>query len=151
MYKDKTNRINVAAIAVALVFLLGFGRAANAVTDSPTITIGIVTTGAGLTYAGFNITPSLGNIGSISPTKLADGKTYESWIDLPFGSDVVISGFTSDPGKSWLTSAKCFSVTKTGASSAYSYSNGTATWNWTASFFGFNQVKPKVTCTLIHS
>jgi hypothetical protein len=107
-------------------------------TDSPTMTEGKYihyALGYGVTtYTGFDT--SL--IGSMSPTKTADGLTYYAIFDLQ-GPDiaeanVVLSGFTSDPGQGWLGSVTALGVTKTAASATYSYSSGEATWTWPTKF-----------------
>ena len=114
-------------------------------TDSTTMTIAIVNTGFGLD-AGFN----QGSYGSMSPTSMVDGKSYSQWWDSSVGSTFALSGFTSNPGQSFLISATCLSVTKTGASATYSYANGIATWVW-SSLFGFNSTHTTATCSVVHN
>jgi hypothetical protein len=116
-----------------------FTEAWSGTTDSPTMTEGTYThyaLGYGVTTAkGFDA----GLIGSMSPTKTSDGLTYTTVDDFqgPYiaEGDVILSGFTSDPGQGWLGSVTAVGVTKTAATATYSYSSGQATWTW--SEFGF--------------
>lgn len=116
--------------------------------DSGTMTEGIRTTiningGPDTTYRGYDI----GSFGSYTPTGLTGGKTLAGFYDVgacPTGvcpatnGVVLVSGFTSDPGSSWLISATANGVTKLGSSAGvYFYSNGNATWSW-GSTFGFS-------------
>jgi hypothetical protein len=112
----------------------------GSICDTATITEGGGTSLFG-TYAGYKTGGTL-VFGSISPTKLADGKACTAWWVLGNMSTISISGFTADPGVGWLVSATAAGVTKQGASGAtYSYSAGVSTWTWNASVpFGFTPV-----------
>jgi hypothetical protein len=140
------KRTSLASIIAALL-CLGFGATANATTDNSTITVGVKSTGFGDWY-GFDS----GVMGSISPTTVTGGEGYAEWFDIDTSlSFVAISGFSSDPGQSWLTSAQCYSVTMTGASATYSYNSGAATWRWSGAF-GFGHVPiTNASCVLVHS
>lgn len=117
-------------------------------TDSAVITEGSASGYAEVLYGYLGA----GVAGSISPTTLSGGKTVASFYDTNYPTSqlasVNISGFNSDPGQYWLVSASAFGVTKTGATASYSYSNGTATWNW-LSDFGF-LYSGTVTVTIVH-
>jgi hypothetical protein len=101
------------------------------------------------------------SFGSYSPSTLTGGKTVAEVFDRtvagsPMGCPtpsvvLAISGFTSSPGSSWVTSITCNSVKLTTPGIGFSYSSGLATWTWNASTpFGFS---PGVnyTCTIVHN
>jgi hypothetical protein len=101
-----------------------------------------------------NITPSCSNnvgvqfiygfasglYGSYSPTSLTGGDSVVTIADnTPSAipphncgysafSELSVSGFSSSPGSSWLSSITCNGVNKTGAGGAFFYSSGTASW-----------------------
>ena len=75
-----------------------------------------------------------GAFGSASPTTLTDGKTFfelQTYFS-PLGAFqynyLDISGFSSDPGSSYLTSIKISGTTYTLSPLNYVYSSGHATW-----------------------
>lgn len=43
---------------------------------------------------------------------------------------LIVNGFASDPGSTWLTSMTINGITRTGASATYSHGSGTAQWTW---------------------
>ena len=102
----------------------------------------------------------LGSTGSYSPTALTGGESVSDLYDISnstctslFRSIIYISGFSSNPGQSWLTSVTCNGVEMTGGStSSYSYNSGTAGWAWnTTSGWGFSsEVGSKLGCTIVH-
>jgi len=109
--------------------------------DSSTVTEGKYLhyqEGSGLTtFTGF----FNGSYGSISPTTMADGYTYQGIydVDAPGGvesSVFILTGLSEDPGQGWLGSVTALGVTKTGATSTYEYLSGQATWSW-SNDFGF--------------
>jgi len=78
-------------------------------------------------------------IGSISNATLPDQRTIIVLVDEQASnvSSFLISGFTSDPGRSYFGSLTANGRTVTTASAFdYSYSSGTATWRW-LNLFGF--------------
>lgn len=103
-----------------------------------------------------------GLMGSYSPTGLTGGKTLSGIYDhLDFvcpsqsWSSVVVTGFASNPGASWLTSVSCSTGGGiTGSGATYSYSAGTATWSFVGGTH-FNLVGvsngTNVTCTVAHN
>jgi hypothetical protein len=118
---------------------------------------GVLTVGAApeepLCYYGY-----LGNFGSYSPTGLTGGETVAWLADIYFGSscssgvvtDFKVTGFSSNPGQSWLTSVTCGGVTKTSSTSGYSYSSGAAIWSWSSSPFGFiSKVGEQLSCEVV--
>jgi len=80
-----------------------------------------------------------GAYGSMTSTNVAGGYTLEAIYDTTTAGRVVISGFSSDPTVSFLSSVKVGNVTKTTGSSfgVYNYTSGTATWVW-FSLFGLD-------------
>jgi cellulose 1,4-beta-cellobiosidase len=106
-------------------------------TDNGTVTSGV--------YVDINFFFSYGYLpsfgaGSMSPSVLTGGKTVGTFADIEGGgAQLWVSGFTSDPGQSWLASATAHGATRTGASATYTYwsSTGTASWSW-PNFFGFS-------------
>ena len=105
-------------------------------TDSATMTIGSYYA-APVTYYGYSdgtYNPAGHSFGSLSLT-LQDGKVVKSFISAfytTYTSTLYISGFSSDPGQSYLYSVTSNGTTKTGAAaSTYTYSGGVAYWTWT--------------------
>lgn len=99
---------------------------------------------------------STGGIGSVSPATLSGGKILKTFYDQKNGygqyivSELSVSGFTADPGKSWLDAAKALGQTRTGAAAiTYGYSGGTAKWTWSTAAFGFTGTGA-VTITITH-
>lgn len=105
------------------------------------------------TLTGFYVT-----FGSYSPTGLTGGKTVAQILDrtsangclIGSESHVTVSGFSANPGSSWLVSITCQGITRTGASSAFSYSGSTAFWSWSALNFGFTN-GANVSCSITHN
>lgn len=126
---------------------------AFATSDDGTITVG-ESVGGNLCIYVYS-----GSIGSYSPTGLTGGKTVADLFDAWAGSTcglgsgyLFVSGFSSNPGQSWLTSVTCNEVARTGAmASSYSYASGTAEWNWVPEPFGFRfDVGEQLGCTIVH-
>lgn len=101
--------------------------------------------------------------GSYSPTGLTGGKTLSDLYDISTGSTcgfgsvdsvIHVSGFSSNPGESWLTSVSCNGFTLTvGFSTSYSYSSGIAAWGWSTSggLEFWHEVGDNLSCTIVHS
>ena len=103
-------------------------------------------------------------VGSYSPTGLTGGETVGAIYDVNTvnalcsnfvsGHDSYFhaSGFSTDPGQTWLTSVTCNGIAKTGASATYSYSSGTAIWAW-SSDFSLRSIASgtNVSCTISHN
>jgi hypothetical protein len=144
---------------LTILILSGVGGLASAASDHATLTVGIVPGGVcNQSLAGFGS----GAYGSYSPTGLTGGTTVTSLQDsiyLQFGcatnfSGVTISGFSSNPGSSWLMSVTCNSVTRSGASAGFSYlGGGVARWLWSNQFFGFHGLGngANTGCTIVHN
>lgn len=130
--------------------------------DSGTLTEGLATLCRG---GGLNIRFGVGfdngvegTYGSYSPTGVSGGESVKGIFDISSGfncgnfvsGNLVISGFSSNPGSMWLTSIDCHGVTLTQGSSSYSYNGGTAWWSWT-SRFGFSGNGAQVSCTINHN
>jgi len=154
MYKNMRISLVVrtlAMICVAVPILV------LASTDSATLQVG-GTTGTclgGLFSA--NKGYDSGVFGSYSPNGLTGGKTVTAVNDTTCGavktSHLVIGGFSTDPGQTWLTSVTCNSITKTSASgSTYNFGSGSAEWSW-ASQFGFVSISngTNVSCSITHN
>jgi hypothetical protein len=62
-----------------------------------------------------------------------------------------VSGFSSNPGQSWLSSVTCNGVTNSGSTAGFSYSSGVATWEWVRLFGLFSEIGLSVSCTIVHS
>lgn len=99
--------------------------------DTPAVTIGNISPG----YSrGFE---AAANFGSISPTTTSNGDKYYSFYDaIPIltgvykGTFFAITGLSADPGQGWLISAGINGSTLPGNTAIYTYSGGTATWDW---------------------
>jgi YD repeat-containing protein len=124
----------------------------TAASDTVTMTQGTYVSGP-ITLDGFNS----GQFGSVSPSTLTGGKTILQLMDAYNGppfiyTQLIISGFTSDPGQSWLTSVTANGVTRSGASAAYSYANGSAQWDWYPPTFSAMRFGPSGTTavTFVH-
>ncbi len=153
-------RWRLAATASFLLVSATLSQAAHAVSDTLTMTAGTTTTANGLdTYTGFES----GKIGSITPAKTSDGypiavlDNYSICSGLkghPCAqySNLQVSGFQANPGQGWLSSLAANGKTLTGASASYSYSAGTASWNWVGTSYVFNFLSgDKYTVVLVHN
>lgn len=147
-------------ILLSLISAIGMAiasQSAVAAIDNGTLTIGHFPGGTCQQFfAGYY--NGLG--GSYSPTGLTGGRTLVDIIDsvffMPCGiapfSNVRVSGFSSDPGKNWLTSVTCNSVTNSGAAAGYSYTSGIASWSWNALFGFFPKSNGTVIgCSIMHN
>jgi len=112
----------------------------NKPTGSWTITQIEFTDGVNFDYRG-GPGPSGGSISGGGT--LSDGKTISAWYDsIGFAPgtfcQVSVSGFSSDPTQSYVTSFTAHGLTfTTAAASTYNYSAGSATWTWNSLGFGF--------------
>jgi hypothetical protein len=148
--------ISIRRLWLALVASLGISpMIALAASDDGTITVGSSGCPGTIEVWGYS-----GSIGSYSPTGLTRGKTVASLFTLGVGASCTgtfsghlsVSGFSSDPGQSWLTSVACNGTTKTGATATYSYGSGSALWSWSATSWGFTlKVGSQLGCTIVHS
>jgi hypothetical protein len=125
-----------------------------AASDVGTLTVGSVSGGCG-SANGYN--PPTG-LGSYSPVGLTGGTTVtalvEEWHTCflpPLITYFTVSGFSSNPGASWLTSVTCNGVTKV-PSASYTYNSGSALWLWTNNpFWLVNKSGQNVSCTVVHN
>jgi len=143
-------------LMLAVVASAASSQLALAASDTGTLLVGATSGGAcHQILSGFDSPLS---VGSYSPTGLTGGKTVTVVVDslFPFGgcsnfSGLNVSGFSSDPGKSWLTSITCNGVTDSGSSASYGYSGGLASWTW-STLFGFTgHSGTNYSCTIVHS
>jgi hypothetical protein len=156
--------MNTHTLVRCLSFLLLTGSVAAsplamAASDSGTLLVGVFgtpCTGGIQTIDGYE--PPL-SIGSYSPTGLTGGKTVALVIDRITSHPCVVgsisalnvSGFSSNPGSSWLTSITCNGVTNNASAASFSYSNGVASWTWSQRFGLFGKQGTNVSCTIVHS
>lgn len=100
------------------------------------------------------------SFGSYSPTGLTGGTSVSELVDHAqfhgacggTGSGLTISGFSSNPGSTWLTSVTCNGVTNdASAAITYTYSGGVAEWAWTQQFGLAPKDGSNVSCTIVHS
>lgn len=94
-------------------------------------------------------------MGSYSPTELTGGNTLFGIYDVirpgctnPGNSSIIVSGFSSNPGSSWLTSVTCNGVENTAGSASFTYSSGQAIWSW-SKLFGFSG-SGNYSCSIVH-
>jgi hypothetical protein len=145
---------------ITTIFGLGFlslVSAAGAQTTGSNTERPKLTSGAGAASGSGFVS---GSFGSIAPAATADGFTYNAFYDFAPGgknggayvnTQLRVSGFASDPGKSWLASAAANNVTLIGANaSSYNYSAGTANWIWTTGPVFIGKPSPSQ-CTVIHT
>lgn len=130
-------------------------------TDSPTMTPGVYNCGPNnCPYAlgGYVRTSGLPSIGSLSTVSLSGGKSVANFYDRHAGgygyqfsyAEFSVSGFSSDPGVAWLTSATANGQTMNSGASSYSYSAGTATWRWTTPFGFLNGGTSARSVSIVH-
>ena len=140
------------ALVAVLSFIPMIGLAAS---DNGTITVGSTENPPFCSWGYLS-----GTIGSYSPTGLTGSKTVHGLFTLVAGPSCTgtlvghlqVSGFSSDPGQSWLTSVTCNGTTTTGATATYSYTSGVAQWVWEATDWGFpSNVGSQLGCTIVHS
>lgn len=144
-----------------ILAVAGFGvssQLAFASSDTGTLLVGATSGGVCLQIISGYDSPI--SVGSYSPTGLTGGKTVTLIIDSAFFepqsgcpanfSGINVSGFSSNPGQSWLTSVTCNGVTNTGSSAGYSYSGGLASWSF-SKLFGFTGGSGhNFSCTIVH-
>lgn len=103
---------------------------------------GTITAGVNGAFTGFQS----GSYGSVSPGTLADGKTLAILTDDSFNGNcsLRVSGFSSDPGTSYLQYVIAAGTFKARSAASYSYSGGNATWTWSGAFGFSNGVTYRV-------
>lgn len=131
-------------------------------TDNGTLTVGSIQFICSPSGLRIEIGYGTGAFGSYSPAGLTGGNTVINAIsdivpincNTPPFSTLVVSGFSSNPGSGWLSSITCNGVNNTGSSASFSYTNGTAAWNWDPSKqfgFGSKPIGSNVSCSIIHN
>ena len=131
--------------------------------SGPVITAGAKSNGASGNEVGFCLSSTAcqwGAVGSSSESVTVDGYTFQAFADLPgpakggatyLRTVVSFSGFSSDPGQSWLVAAKVNGLTFTGPTAkSYTYSNGQAWWYWQTGPAFQGRTGP-VNCTIAHA
>jgi hypothetical protein len=107
----------------------------------------------GWTISGYS---SGSHIGSYSPTGLTGGETVVWLVDTtattcaPSSAQLGVSGFTSNPGATWLTSITCNGIEKTGSTASFTYNGTTATWIWNNASFGF-VLDDTYSCSIVYN
>jgi hypothetical protein len=81
-----------------------------------------------------------GAYGAINSSTTIDGFSYQALVDVPYNvkqgggyhdTQLFLSGFTSDPGKAFITSLAANGKTFVGSQAgSYVYHNGQASWSW---------------------
>lgn len=101
---------------------------------APEIT-GTITAGVDGNLKGY----ALGSYGSLSGYSGPSGISLEALYDddSTVMCSIELSGFSSDPGSSYLGSITCNSQTLEGSAATHSYSAGIASWSW-STLFGFS-------------
>ncbi len=135
--------------------------ASPSTTDTGTLTTGSVNATCSadlgsLIYAGYSNGLFGLTFGTYTPTTLTGGHTVKGVAIISgsagcasrYGSYLNITGFTANPGTSWLTSIKCGTVTLASSAATFSYASGSATWFWHNSFL---PVSVNTSCTIIHT
>jgi hypothetical protein len=141
-----------------LIGLVAASRFAIAASDNGTLTVGEEAIPCGVTHWFVNGFIS-GSIGSYTPTGLTGGDTVSEVFDqfafpgcVGSHSALEVSGFSSDPGSSWLTSITCNAVKNNGSGvTSYTYSGGHAVWIWSTLFGLLGKNGTNVSCTIVHN
>lgn len=146
------SRVSLSALIVSSAGALP----AVAATDNGTLTVGhyqffLI----GCDPLGWSGYPAQGT-GSYSPIGLSGGKTVtavEEYIcNWPQNVSLTVSGFSSNPGQSWLTSATCNGITNSSSSASFNYSNGKASWSWSTTFgLAWKPFGANVSCSIVHN
>ena len=155
------NRLTLTRFClIVLIACSSVSRLAMASSDTGTLLVGLAAPGTCTNIHYYGYESSL--MGSYSPTGLTGGDTVSGVYDqifLPLPPNCTgtntswlhVSGFSADPGRSWLTSIACNGQTNNGTGATYSYSSGVATWSW-SNLFGFvSKEGSNVSCTIIHT
>lgn len=132
---------------------------AFASSDTGTLTVGTGITGVicrPFTVYGYISLRTTGNFGSYSPTGLTGGKTVANVSETAQGScsgisALTVTGFSSNPGSTWLSSITCNGIQKLGSAASFSYSGGDASWQWGGGFGLINKAGSNVSCTVDHN
>jgi hypothetical protein len=94
--------------------------------------------------SGYNVYEGYSNlvpIGTLTPHTTANGLSinvfyfYGNEVTHSTSTYLIVSGFSTNPGASWLQSVALSTIgtTVTGASAVFSYTGGQATWSWAGS------------------
>ena len=147
-------------VSFSLVGFICASQFAMATSDSGTLTPGgqeSCTTPPYTMFIGYD--PPNG-WGSYSPTTLTGGYTVTLLMDAgasgvsceaaAVNANFSVSGFSSNPGSSWLTSVTCDGVELLASNGTFGYSSGTASWVWSNSQFYFS-IGDQVSCTIVHN
>lgn len=158
----KTPLVFPAIVAVGLS--LGTARPAAASSDQGTLMSVVNNTNCGsigqysLTVTGFDLGFSQG--GSYTPA-LTGGETVNALYNLTgqhgpicpvLGGTIYITGFSANPGMSWLSSVSCNETTLTESGNthyAYNAGTGTAEWVWPGTYWNIGT--GTYSCTIVHN
>jgi len=145
-----------------MVTLAAVSQVAMASSDTGTLLVAqkLVRCNAGASFNSFFGYSASLSFGSYSPTGLTGGNTVTAVYDeIVFptcgggaGSSLAVSGFSSNPGSTWLTSITCNGVTNNESSKTFfSYSSGVASWFWGSQFGLQSKSGSNVSCTIVHT
>ncbi len=94
-----------------------------------------------------------GSLGSYSPASLTGGKTLLQLYDYEVCANATVmqvSGFSSNPGSTWLSSVSCGGGALTGSGAAsFGFAGGVASWTWATALGFANQTT--LNCTILHN
>lgn len=154
--KSLTQRLSFSLMLISMIFA---SQLAIASSDSGTLTPGSLSQECAPPFLPHFVLVGYisSGFGTYSPTGLTGGKTVAEIVDeTAVGCGTTqsifnVSGFSSDPGKSWLTSITCNGVKNLSSASSYGYSSSTgiASWAWSQKFGLSNGAQ--VSCTIVHS
>ena len=159
---SETNSQRIWVSFASIVLTVASQLAAASDSDSGTLTAGddvIERCGAGQLLAiGF----ASGVFGSYSPTGLTGGTSVSALYDqapvpigpgCPGGSTLFqVTGFSSNPGKSWLISITCEGTEATPESTtSFSYNDGAALWQWANVVLPMGPAGNNESCTIVHN
>src|SRR5271168_784700 len=127
---------------------------ATTITDTVNITVGAFNANV----QGY----AAGEIGAASPLTTTDGYPYlqissNAGKCKPNGctngnDNFAVSGFTSNPGRSWLTSVAWGGCTLTASEEGgFSYANGVASWGWPTDYCDFGATGSVAVVSVVHT
>lgn len=161
MYKE---HLALAATAAISICLIGSANIATAASDKGTLAVG--DTNASVCQGPIHLPiPFFGydeelSTGSYSPTRLTGGEIVSylgdqiSFASCTTGisfSALSVSGFSSNPGRRWLSLVECNGTTNSETTAfQFAYRGGIAWWYWPTLFELKSKDKSNVSCTIVH-
>lgn len=161
MYKEHLALAATAAISICPIDSTSIATAAS---DKGTLAVG--DTNASVCQGPTHLPiPFFGydeelSTGSYSPTGLTGGETVTylgdqiSFASCTTGisfSAIAVSGFSTNPGRRWLSLVECNGITNSETSAfQFSYRGGTAWWYWSPLFGLKSKDESNVSCIIVH-